>query len=171
MLTKVQKEKVVESIRQKFEQEKIAVFSRIYQIPIAKLNAFRRELKKLGAEMKIAKKTLFKRSLEGARIPLNPKDLQGEVGVIFGYEDQIETAKAVQRFNKENETFQILAGLLGKKLVSANDIVALARLPSQEQLRGMLVGVIASPIRNFINVLQTNQRNLVVVLNKIKVKK
>ena len=52
MLNRAEKEKIVQDLAKKFGDEKIAIFSQIRNIPVAKLNAFRRELKKLGAELK-----------------------------------------------------------------------------------------------------------------------
>jgi len=171
MLTRTQKEKIVEDLAKKFTEEKIAIFTKVYKIPISKLDELRRGLKKIGAELKIGKKTLLKRSLEKAGVTLDLKKLEGELGVIFGYENQVETAKVAQKFKRVNETFQILAGLLEKKVISATDVVALAKLPTREQLLAMLAGTLVSPLRNFLNVLHGNQRKLVVVLNKIKDKK
>lgn len=171
MLTKSQKEKIVDDLAKKFAEEKIVIFSKIHKIPLQRLDDLRRKLKKIGAELKIAKKTLMKRAVEIAGLALDPKKLEGEVGIIFGYENQVETAKIVQKFKKENDTLQILAGLLDKKIISGADVVALAKLPSREQLLAMLAGTLVAPIRNLLNVFQGNQRKLVVVLTKIKDKK
>ncbi|MBI2639847.1 MAG: 50S ribosomal protein L10 [Candidatus Sungbacteria bacterium] len=171
MLTKSQKEKIVDDLAKKFAEEKIVIFSKIHKIPLQRLDDLRRKLKKIGAELKIAKKTLMKRAVEIAGLALDPKKLEGEVGIIFGYENQVETAKIIQKFKKENDTLQILAGLLDKKIISGADVVALAKLPSREQLLAMLAGTLVAPIRNLLNVFQGNQRKLVVVLTKIKDKK
>lgn len=168
MLTKAQKEKIVDELERKFSEEKIAIFSQIRGIPVAKLNSLRRDLKKLGAELKITKKTLLKRALETIGLGVNPRELEGEIGVIFGYENQAGTAKLAQKFRKENETFKILLGLIEKKILSAEEVLALAKLPSQKELLAQLLGTLLAPMRGLMNVLQGNQRNLVVVLNKIK---
>ncbi len=168
MLNKKQKEEVVSEIAKKFAEEKIALFSQIRGIPVAKLNAFRRELKKIGAELKITKKTLLKRALEPLGLGVNPRELEGEIGVIFGYENQVDTAKLAQKFSKQNETFKIPMGLLEKKILSAEELLALAKLPPKERLLAMLAHTLASPLRGLVNVLQANQKNLVVVLNKVK---
>lgn len=168
MLTKKQKEELVTDLAKKFAEEKIALFSQIRGIPVLKLNALRRGLKKIGAELKIAKKTLLKRALDSTGLTVNPEELEGEVGVIFGYENQIETAKLAQKFRKENATFKILLGLLGKKIISREEVIALTKLPTGEQLLAMIAYTLSLPIRGLMNVLKANQRNLVVILSKIK---
>ncbi|MFY9461902.1 MAG: 50S ribosomal protein L10 [Candidatus Sungiibacteriota bacterium] len=171
MITKKQKEEITDELAKKFAEEKIAIFSRVHGVSVARIAAFRRELKKIGAELKIAKKTLMQRAIDAAGIPADVKKLEGEVGVIFGYENEAEAAKLTQKFQKNNETFKILLGLLGKKLLSKEQVTAFAKLPSRLEMIGQLAGVLTSPMRNLMNVLQGNQRNLVVVLNKIKEKR
>ncbi len=168
MITKKQKEEIVGELTKKFAEEKIAIFSRVHGVSVARLSVFRRELKKIGAEIKIAKKTLTQRAIDAANIPTKIKELEGEVGVIFGYQDnQTETAKLTQKFQKANETFKILLGLFDGKVISREQVLMLAKLPPREQLLAQLAGVLATPLRNIMNVLQGNQRNLVVVLQKI----
>lgn len=168
MLTKAQKGNIVEDLSKKFSEEKIAIFSQVRNISAGKLNTFRRELKKMGAELKITKKTLMKRALASVGIAVDPERLEGEVGIIFGYNDQAGTAKLAQKFRKENETFKILAGLLEKNIISSEQVLTLAKLPPREQLLAQLVSMLSAPLRSLANVLQGNQRNLVVVINKIK---
>ena len=169
MITRKQKEKIASELAKKFAEEKIAIFSKVHGVSVGKLAAFRKDLKKIGAELKIAKKTLLQRAVDAADIPAEVKKLEGEVGVILGYENEAEAAKLTQKFQKKNnETFKILLGLLGKKLLSKEQVAAFAKLPSRLELIGQLAGALASPVRNLMNVLQGNQRNLIVVLTKIK---
>lgn len=167
MITKKQKEEIIGELTKKFAEEKIAIFSRVHGVSVARLSEFRRELKKIGAELKIAKKTLMQRALDAANIPADVRKLEGEVGVIFGYENPVDPAKLAQKFQKGNETFKILSGTLGIKLLSKEQVLALAKLPQRIELLSQLAGVLAAPMRNLMNVLTGNQRNLVVVLQKI----
>ncbi len=171
MLTKAQKIKTVEEVADKFKRQKIAIFSDFTGISVSKFQALRRLLKKDQAEYKVAKKTLFDRALEEAGISMKTKELQGEIGTTFGYGDEIAPAKTLFKFSKENETFKILGGILGGRLLNSKEVLAFAKLPSREILLGQLLGVLQSPIRGLVTVLGGNLRNLVVVLNKIKDKK
>lgn len=171
MLTKTQKSRVVEDLIDKFKRQKIAIFSDFHGISVSKLQALRRLLKKDEAEYKVAKKTLLDRALEVAGEKLKTKELQGEIGVIFGYGDEIVPAKTLLKFSKANETFKILGGILDKRLLSAKDVIMLAKLPSKDVLIGQFIRTLQAPLRGLVNVLQGNIRNLVVVLNKIQDKK
>lgn len=167
-ITKAKKQEVAKELVDKFTRKKIAIFSDFHGVSVAKLQALRRLLKKESAEYKVSKKTLLDRALTEAGIQLKTKEMQGELGVAFGYADEVAPAKALLKFSKENETFKILGGILGEKVLGAKEILALAKLPSIEILLAQLVGMLASPIRGFTTVLQGNLRNLVVVLTKIR---
>lgn len=168
MLSKSKKEEIVKELSEKFQKQKSAIFADFRGIGVNKLMLLRREMKKLGAEFRVAKKTFLRIALKSIGVEYDPKELDGEIGVIFGYEDQVAPAKAAVKFGKENETFKVLKGLLGGKLLDSKEVLALAKLPSREQLLAKLVWVLNSPVQGFYNVLQGNLRNLVVVLQKIK---
>jgi large subunit ribosomal protein L10 len=168
MLTKSKKQEIVRELTDKFQKQKSVIFADFRGIGVNKLMALRREMKKVGAEFRVAKKTFLRIALKSIGIEYDPKELDGEIGVIFAYEDQVAPAKSAVKFGKENETFKVLRGLLGGKLLDGKEVLALAKLPSREQLLGKLVGTLNAPIQGFYNVLQGNLRNLVVVLSKIK---
>lgn len=172
MITKQQKAKIIEELADKFRRQKIAIFSDFQGISVTKFGALRRALKKTGAEFKVAKKTLFDRALNQAGMNgVQAKELKGEIGVTFGYEDQAEPAKTLVKFAKENETFKVLAAILAGKALNEKQVIALAKLPSREVLLAQLLGALQAPMRGLAVVLQANTRNLVVVLNNIKDKR
>lgn len=167
-LTKEKKIKIIEELSDKLKRQKIAIFSDIHGIPTAKLRDLRRDLKKEGAEYKVAKKTLLDLALENAGINLKSKELRGEIGVALGYKDEVAPARILYKFSKTNETFKILACLFGKRLLDAKEVFALAKLPSREALWAQVVGTLQAPLQGLVNVLHGNIRNLLVVINKIK---
>ena len=170
-LTREKKTKIVEELTEMFKKQKIAVFSDFRGVGVSKLTALRREMKKAGAEFKVAKKTFLRIALKAVGIDYDPKGLEGEIGVIFGYEDQIAPVKSAVKFGKENKTFKLLKGILDGKFIEGKEVLMLAKLPSREQLLAKLVWVLNSPIQGFHNVLQGNLRSLLIVLNKIQDKK
>ena len=171
MLTRQQKEKLVAGLEDKFRRQRVSIFTDLRGISVAKLSAFRRELRKSGAELKMGKKTLLKRALDAVGINIEPKTLEGELGVIFGYEDQVAPAKAAAKFSKVNETFKVVKGILEGRILEAKDVLALARLLSREQLLAQVMRALNSPIQGLVRALAGNIRNLVVVLSKINNKK
>lgn len=172
MLNKAQKETIVKDLADKFKRQKIAIFTDFQGISVTKSQTLRRMLKKLDAEYKVAKKTLLDRALALAGINnTETKKLQGEIGVAFGYEDEVSPAKTLLKFSKNNETFKLLGGLLSGRVLNEKDVVTLAKLPAREVLLGNLVGTLQSPLQKLVMVLGGNLRNLAIVFNKIKDKK
>lgn len=168
MKTREDKTNIVGELEERFKKQRVSVFANFTGISVAKLSQFRRELKKIGAEFKVAKKTLLNRALKAAGLEVNPDELKGEVGVIFGYEDQAAPAKLAAKFAKENKTFKVIKGILEGKITEAAGIMALAKLPSREELLGQVARAFNSPIQGLVNALSGNIKNLVVVLSKIK---
>ena len=168
MLNKDQKQKVADDLAERFRRQKIAFFSDFHGVSVAKIQALRRLLKKDEAEYKVAKKTLLDRALEKAGLKLKTKELQGEIGVTFAYGDEVAPAKTLSKFSRSNETFKILGGILGSRILTGKEILALAKLPPREVLLAQLLRVLQSPMRGLAIVLQGNIKNLVVVLSKIK---
>lgn len=168
MITKQKKQEIVAELVDKFQKQKSVIFTDFRGIGVNKLMTIRRSLKKVGAEFKVARKTFLRLALKKISIDYDPKELNGEIGVIFSYDDPVTPAKTAVSFRKENPTFKLLKGILNGKLITAEEAIALAKLPSREQLLGKLVFALNAPIQGFHNVLQANIKNLVVVINKIR---
>ena len=171
MLTKAKKADVVAGLADQFSRQKVAIFSDFHGVSVANATQLRRNLKKEDAEYKVAKKTLLARALSTVGITFDAKRLKGEIGVAFGYGDQAAPAKILAKFGKENETFKILGGLLGSRVMSEKDVIALARLPSREALLGQVASVLSAPMRGLASALQGNIRNLAFVLGQVRDKK
>lgn len=171
MLTKEKKAEVVAGLTDRFSRQKVTIFSDFHGVSVAKAMVLRRSLRKEGAEYKVAKKTLIGRALDGAGISFDTHALKGEIGVAIGYGDQALPAKVLAKFAKENETFRILGGLLGSRVMTDKDVVALARLPSREVLLATVAGAFSAPMRGLAGALQANIRNLAFVLGQVRDKK
>jgi len=168
-LSKDQKKKIVDDVKDKISRQKAVIFTDIKGLKVKDLTALRKELKKEGVDYKMIKKTLLKISLpKGDISELNPKDMNGEIAAAFGYKDEVAPARVLYKFSKTNENLKIVGGIVDGKIFQKEQIVALANLPSRDALLAKLVGSIASPLSGFVNVLQGNLRGLVYVLSAIK---
>ncbi len=170
LLNKSQKQTIVKELSLKFKSAKIAIFSDFHGVSVAKSQALRRLLRQNDTEYKVSKKTLLDRALNDAGIALKTKELKGEVGVALGNGDEVAPAKTLVKFSKENETFKILGGILGSRILTEKEVLALSKLPNKEVMIAQVVGTLAAPLRGLVTVLSGNTRNLVVVLNKIREK-
>lgn len=168
MLTKSQKSDIVKDLETRASKQKVVIFSDFHGLPVGKQQELRRLLQKDDAEMKVTKKTLFQRAFDAAKIPFTHLDYKGELAAIFGFGDEIAPAKSLAKFARANpDQFKIIGGVLGGRSLSAAEVTALAKLPGKTELIGQLVYVLASPIRGLMNVMNGNQRKLVVALAEI----
>lgn len=171
MRTKIQKQEIVEELVEKLSRNTIAFFTDFRGISVTDSNILRRDLRKENTEYTVAKKTLFDRALAKNGVAFTSKKLEGEIGVALAFGDQVGPAKALVAFAKKHETFKILVALLAGRVLSAKEVLALAKLPSREILLAQMLGAMQGPIKGLAVVLQANMRNLTVVLNNVKKQK
>ena len=172
MLNKSQKSAIIEDLKEKATAQKVVIFSDFHGLSVAKQQELRRLLKKENAEYKVAKKTLLERAFAAAKAPFSHINYKGELGVVFGFGDEIAPAKSLAKFARANpDSMKIIGGTLGGRELSREEVLALAKLPGKHELLGQLVGVLVSPIRGLMNVMNGNQRKLVVALGHIVAKK
>ncbi|MFA6376905.1 MAG: 50S ribosomal protein L10 [Candidatus Paceibacterota bacterium] len=167
-ISKAKKEEIVKELGEKLGRQKAVVFADFTGLKVKDLGTLKTSLRKQNAEFKVAKKTLMKVAFKEKGIDTDPKTLAGEIALVMGYGDEVAPAKLVYEFSKTNQNIKILGGLLENKMLSIEQVMSLAKLPSKLELHAKLVGTLSSPTRNFVGVLQGNLRGLVTVLSKIK---
>lgn len=167
MQTKAQKQELVKELSQKFKDSKAVVFSDYKGLPVKEMMALRRELRSQGIEMKVTKKTLIDIALREASLAADVKAMAGQIAVAISSGDEVAAAKILAKASKGNENLKITGGILGEKTISKEEVLALSKLPSKEELLGQLVGTINAPVSGFVNVLAGNIRGLVQVLKAV----
>jgi large subunit ribosomal protein L10 len=170
-LTRAQKKKVIEDLKEKIERQKAIIFIDFAGLKVRDLSDLRRRLKATDCQLKVAKKTLMAIAFKLTKLDFKPKKLQGEVALVFGYKEPLAPAKIVYQFTKINPNLKILGGFIENqksKFLNPEEIIELAKLPTREELLTRLVGSISAPISNFINILEGNIKGLINVLAKAK---
>ena len=167
MLTRKQKEEIVQGLSEDLAQAKASVFVDFKGLTASDIAALKKELRTNGATFRVVKKTLLSRSLNSVNVSIDPDALKGQVAVAISLNDEVSAAKVIQKFSKEHESMKMLAGVLGTKALSAEEVSALAQLPSLEALRGQLVSVLAGPMRALVSVLNGTTSGFVRTLKAI----
>jgi len=173
-ITREQKQNILKDLTDKFSRAKAAILVDFNKLSVTKTMELRRLLKQIGAEYKVAKKTLINRILKsGDYKGVNLDDLKTQVGVVFSYDDPVPAANSIFKFSKisaksGNEALKILGGFLGFNWQEREKIIALAQLPSREVLISRVVGAVAAPLSGLVTVLSGNIRNLASILGQIQ---
>ena len=102
----------MEEESKRLEKSKTMVLTDFAGLPVGKTNAFRKSLKEIGATYRVVKKRLLNLVFQKHDVQLNPKELEGQIGIVFSPKDIAETAQVVYKFGKENkENFKIVGGV------------------------------------------------------------
>jgi len=165
-----EKKQIVQEIKEKVEKAQGIVLVDYRGLTVEEVTQLRRNYRKAGVEYKVYKNTLMRFAFKELGLEDFNEYLKGPSAIAFGYDDPVQPAKVTNDFAKEHEALEIKAGIVDGKIVSIEEIKALANLPSKEVLIAQVLGGFNAPIAGFVNVLQGTIRSLVYALNAIKEK-
>lgn len=166
-ITKTKKQEILKELADKIDNQKSIVFIDYTGTGVKDLSQLRNSLREKGNELKIAKKTLIGLAFKEKGLELDGESLDGQVAVVFGYEDEISPSKTVFDFGKEHESIKIIGGVLENTFYDAERTMQLAQLPSKNELLARLVGTLNAPVSNFVYVLSGVPKSFVQVLSQI----
>ncbi|MDO8470461.1 MAG: 50S ribosomal protein L10 [bacterium] len=166
--TREQKQEVVQKFSDQLQKQNAMVFVDVKGLNVKALASLRSKLKALGSQITVIKKTLFQRALQEKGLVIDTKKLEGQVGVVFAFQDPVEPFRTAYGFGKGQEHFKILGGYFEQEFRSPETVKEIAQLPSREQLLGRMVGAIQSPLQGFRSVLEGNIKGLLSVLAQAK---
>ena len=137
-----------------------------YQGLLAKQMAeLRNALAKAGVEYHVVKNTLVYRAADQAGKPQLRDIIEGPVALAFGYDDIVNTARALNQYIKSAAlSLQIIGGLLGDRILLPEEVISLANLPTREVLISKLIGQLQAPIGTLHNILNLPLQGLLNVL-------
>jgi len=167
-LTKVQKQKVLDVLKDKVARQKAILLVGITGLKVKDLTQLRKKLKNVDASIQVVKKTLAEKVLKEHKLDFDKKKMKTEVALVFAFGDELGAAKTVYQMSRENENLKILAGFIENQPKDAEYIITLAQIPSREELLARLVGTMSAPVSNFVRALNYNIKGLVYLLSIIK---
>jgi large subunit ribosomal protein L10 len=155
MLTRAQKEEAVVELREKIARATGVYVADYRGLSVAQIDALRAKLRAAGKnEYQVAKNSLLQRaSVDTPAQALGPW-LEGPTAVAFAFGDPVALAKVLVDYAKENEKFQIKGGLMDGRAIAPAEIATIATLPSLDELRGKLVGLLQAPAQRIAVLLQ-----------------
>jgi len=138
------KKEAVEQLNGVFKTTSVAVVAQYSGLTVAQMQKLRMQMKQAGASVKVSKNRLAKIALEGTDVVAIGPMLKGPT-VIATSNDPVAAPKVAIEFAKANEKFVIVGGSMGKTVLNVDGVKALASLPSLDELRGKIVGLLVAP--------------------------
>lgn len=136
-------------------------------LSVQQTETLRRSIRESGASMKVLKNTLTKRALDEAGMPTLDDILNGPSAFIFAEGDASASAKVLRDFAKENDQLEIKGGIMEGREVSSDDVMAIADLPTRDELLSMLLRTLQGPATGLVRVLNGPAESLARVLQAI----
>jgi len=164
-MNREQKAAVVEDLHSRLADAPLVILTEWVGSTVPQMDAVRRAVEPAGASFQVVKNTLARRALEGTDKIALSEHFRGNVAVIISGDDPAAAAKVFRDQAKENKKLVPKAGFFDGDLVEAKDVVALADLPSREELLATLLQTLLAAPRQVMGVIRAPARDLLYLLN------
>jgi large subunit ribosomal protein L10 len=158
MKTFTQKQEAFQEIGEKISKANVIIFTAFARaggngLTVADMSELRKQLRSNKAEYLVQKKTVLAKALENKKISADVSTYNGSLATIFGYDDGLSAIKSMYSFAKTHPALTYFGAIFEGKLLSKDEVVALAKIPSREVLLSQLLGMLTYPLRGFAVVL------------------
>lgn len=163
-MDRAQKAELVSSLNATFEKAGVVVVTRNLGLTVAQSTQLRSKMREAGASYKVAKNRLAKIAAEGTPYASISDLLTGPTAIATS-SDPVAAAKAAVDFAKTTDKLEIVGGAMGDTLLDADGVKALASLPSLDELRAKIVGLVQAPATKLAQIAQAPGAQLARVFN------
>ncbi len=165
-VTRARKRELLEQYKTYLAQSQGVVLITFQGLSVPEMQQLRKRLRENGAAFMVVKNTLLRIALQDQGYPLpETRVLEGPTAAVFALEDPVAAAKTVVDYLKDHqEQVQIKAGYYYREVIPADEVVALAKLPSLPEARAQLLGMLMAPATQLVRLLQEPARQLAAVL-------
>lgn len=167
-LTKQEKDTIVSEVDKLLSNAKLTVVAKYEGTTVKALQTLRSEAKENGTTVKVIKNRLVIKAVSANSVmsKADTSSLVGQLLYAFNDQDEVAPAQALAQFAKTNPNIEFVGGFTADgTFIGADDVKVLANLPSKDQLRAILVGILDAPLSGFVNVISGNVRGVLNVLN------
>lgn len=155
-----QKKEEVKKLAEEMKESKLILLTDYRGINVADDTVLRKDLRNANATYTIIKNNITRRALAECGIEGLEEKLEGPTAVVMSKEDYLEPSKVIYKYSKDNDFYKIKGGVIDGKVMTAEEIITLAKLPSRETLLSMLAGALLG-----------NISKVAVALNEVKKQK
>ena len=152
MLTKEQKKNYIADMTAQFENSEAVLVTHYQGLTVKQLDGLRAKMREHGIKFKITKNKITKLALENSKCKDLVNLFTGPTAIALS-NDAITSAKILTKFSKENENLKILGGIMGKDILDVAGVVKVATLPTLDEARTKIVGILSSPAQKIVSIL------------------
>jgi large subunit ribosomal protein L10 len=163
-LNRTDKETVIAELHAKMARARTAIVAEPRGLDVETVTALRKKLREAKVEYRVVKNTLAARAAKGTPVEAVADKFVGPTALVMSYDDVVAPAKLLTEFMKDRDNFAIRGGVVEGTLVDAKGVAALAKLPSLNQLRAQILGLLAQPATKLARIIGTPAQQLARVL-------
>lgn len=150
-----EKQLLLDEVKEKIEGSEAFIIASYQNFTSDKARAFRALVAKANGDFEVVRKRVFVKAAEAVGIKLNADDYSGHIGVIFAKEDATKITKIAVKYSEDNEkAIQVIGGHIDGQVCSAEEMEAIAKLPSLNEMRSELLGLFEAPLSQTLAVIE-----------------
>lgn len=163
-MNRVEKEGVVAGLNRTFSEAAAVVVTHYRGLNVTEMNDLRGKMREAGAEFRVTKNRLARLALDGTPYAPLAGMFDGPVAIAYS-DDVVAPARTCVNFARQNDKLVVLGGAMGATVLDAGAVRELASLPSLDELRGRIVGLLNAPAAKIVGVLQAPAGQLARVMD------
>jgi len=169
MMNKEQKKNYISEIALQFENSEAVLVTHYQGLNMNQLDELRSKMRDHGIQFKITKNRITKIALEKTKCKDLSSLFTGATAVAFG-NDAIMSARILSKFSKDNENLKLLGGIMGKDILDQAGVQNVANLPTLDEARAKIVGILATPPSKLVSILLARSEKMSILIPEISEK-
>jgi large subunit ribosomal protein L10 len=165
-VTRARKTEQVEKLGKELQNVSSLIVTTYSKLTVAQDYELRKTLRTSGAKYLVVKNTLAERAAKGTKVEEVLKNLSGVTSIAYTSGDPVALAKALSKYAKDNPEFSFKSGVVEGRVISINQIQALATMPSKEEIYSKLLFLMNAPAQRLVTVMNAVGRDIAVVINQ-----
>jgi large subunit ribosomal protein L10 len=152
MMNKAQKKNYINQMETQFQNNEAVLVTHYQGLTMTQLDTLRAEMREHGIKFQITKNRITKLAIEKTKCKDLSSLFSGATAVAFS-NDAIITARILSKFAKDNENLKLLGGIMGEEVLDQAGVQNVANLPTLDEARAKIVGILATPASKFVSIL------------------
>ena len=169
MMSKEQKQIYIKDMTAQFENSEAVLVTHYQGLNMKQLDDLRKQMREHGIQFKITKNRITKLALEGTKYKKLENLFSGPTAIALS-DDAISSAKILTKFAKNNSNLKIIGGLMENEPLSVEEVAKIATLPTLDEARAKIVGILAAPAQKIISILLAPGSKIAILAQKKSIK-